>query len=338
MRPFMDRRLIGLACAVAAFVPAATAHAAATSANWDRPEQRAVVRAGVLPALPGGFHGDAGLTADQLRDALAAVAERTGAQATSVPSTGITVTLFHRLVVKQLGLADVARDVQDEAARAGLQPPSRFGTEVVARQLGLRFNHPAQDDRLELYPTDTITRAEAAYSFAQVLSQGTGSSYYARQVLGQFKLPSYTAAQKQALATAVSRIGMPYVWGGESDSTSGQFGSQAHGGYDCSGFVWRVFKLSGNPAGARIGGRTAAQMAGEVKRAARVRFDAVRPGDLLFFGPAGFGGKATESGITHVGIALSSEFMIHASSQGVYVSPLFEGWRRGEFSWARRVL
>jgi cell wall-associated NlpC family hydrolase len=339
MRRFMCRRLIALACAAAAIVvPAAAAHAATTKANWDKREQRAVVSAGVLPALPDGFHGEADLTSGQLGSALAAIAERTGAQPAGVPSTRITVTLFHRLVVKQLGLSDLARDVQQEATRAGLQPPSRFGTEVVARQLGLRFNHPSQDDALELYPTDTITRAEAAYSFAQVLSQGTGGSYYARQVLGQFKLPSYTAAQKQALATAVSRIGMPYVWGGESDSTSGQFGLQAHGGYDCSGFVWRVFKLSGNPAGAGIGGRTAAQMAGEIKRPARVRFDAVQPGDLLFFGPAGFGGKATESGITHVGIALSSEFMIHSSSQGVYVSPLFEGWRRGEFSWARRVL
>jgi hypothetical protein len=30
--------------------------------------------------------------------------------------------------------------------------------------------------------------------------------------------------------------------------------------------------------------------------------------------------------------------MIHSSSQGVYVSPLFDDWRRAEFSWARRVL
>jgi hypothetical protein len=29
--------------------------------------------------------------------------------------------------------------------------------------------------------------------------------------------------------------------------------------------------------------------------------------------------------------------MIHASAQGVYVSPLFEPWRRAEFSWGRRL-
>jgi cell wall-associated NlpC family hydrolase len=250
----------------------------------------------------------------------------------------VTVATFDRFVVRQLGLSDLARGVQDEAQRAGLQPPSRFGSEVVARQIGLRFNHPSQDDRLELYPSDTITRAEAAYSFARVLALGY-EPQYAREVLEQFVLPRYSDAQKRALRVAVSKIGMPYIWGGESDSTGGTYGPQAHGGYDCSGFAWRVFKLSGDPAGTHIGGRTAAQMAGEIKRGARIPFDSIRPADLLFFGSASFRARrATESNVTHMGIALSGKFMIHSSSQGVYVSPLFEGWRRSEFAWARRVL
>jgi cell wall-associated NlpC family hydrolase len=232
--------------------------------------------------------------------------------------------------VRQLGLSDVARAVQGEAARAGLRPPGRFGTEVVARQLGLRFDHPSPDDRLELYPTDAITRAEAAYSFTRVMANPSGVPYYARETLGRFALPRYTADQRRALRTAVSKIGMPYVWGGETDSASGsRYGPQAHGGYDCSGFVWRVFKLSGDPAGARIGGRTAAQMAREIPKRSRIRFKSIRPGDLLFFNPPG---------ITHVGIALSRDFMIHSSSQGVYVAPLYESWRRDGFAWARRVL
>jgi hypothetical protein len=58
----------------------------------------------------------------------------------------------------------------------------------------------------------------------------------------------------------------------------------------------------------------------------------------LFLGPGRFWQKATERRIVHEGIALSADFMIHSSSQGVYVSPLFDDWRRAEFSWARRVL
>jgi cell wall-associated NlpC family hydrolase len=129
---------------------------------------------------------------------------------------------------------------------------------------------------------------------------------------------------------AVSKIGMPYIWGGESDGTSSSYGPQAHGGYDCSGFVWRVFKLSGNPAGRAIGGRTADAMGREFKRSRRIRFGSIAPADLLFFGSRRY--------IGHVGIALSPDFMIHSSDQGVYVAPLFEDWRRAGFVWARRVL
>jgi len=87
-----------------------------------------------------------------------------------------------------------------------------------------------------------------------------------------------------------------------------------------------------------IHGRTAAAQAGEIRRAARIRLADIAPGDLLFFGPGRFWQKATEQRIVHEGIALSKDFMIHASGQGVYVSPLFDPWRAKEFSWARRIL
>ena len=40
---------------------------------------------------------------------------------------------------------------------------------MVARLLGLRTNHPAGQDDLELLPSDPVTRAETAYSVAQIL-------------------------------------------------------------------------------------------------------------------------------------------------------------------------
>jgi cell wall-associated NlpC family hydrolase len=253
-------------------------------------------------------------------------------------SATVPVTAFDARLVAQLGLSDVARHVQDTARAAGLRPPRTFGTEVVARHLGLRDDHPAPDEALELYPWDPITRAEAAHSLATILQAGQWAVDGARAQLSAFTLPAYDAAQRAALSLAVAKIGMPYVWGGETDAVSSQFGYQAHGGYDCSGFVWRVFKLSGDPAGTRIGGRTAAQMAGEIAKRERIRLDAVQPGDLLFFGNASFRGRATERSVVHVGIALSAHWMIHSSGQGVYVSSLDDPWRRQEFTWARRVL
>jgi cell wall-associated NlpC family hydrolase len=184
-----------------------------------------------------------------------------------------------------------------------------------------------------------ITRAEAAHSFAVALKWQGGGAQAARELFSQFVLPRYTAAQKRVLRLAVSRIGMPYIWGGETDGAGMGFGGQERGGYDCSGLVWRVFKLSGFSWGRQIRGRTAASQAGEIARGARIRLDDVRPADLVFFGPGRFWQKATERRIVHEGIALSPDWMIHASDQGVYVSPLrLDSWRAKRFSWARRVL
>jgi cell wall-associated NlpC family hydrolase len=307
--------------------------------SWDPIAQRMVREAGVLPALDsGGFGGAERLDGTQLNDAFAALGLRLGLAPVAVPAGHISVTRFDALVVEQLGMADVAQAVQAEAARVGLRPGPRFGTEVVARQLGLRFNHDSAHDAQELYPWEAITRAEAAWSLATVLQFDGSQVAYARDVLGRFQLPDYTPAQRAALRIAISKVGMPYIWGGETDAAGTWFGWQAHGGYDCSGLVWRVFKLGRQPAGARIHGRTAASMAAEIPRSQRLRMDETLPGDLLFFGRARIWQRVTWANVTHVGIALGNGFMINASTQGVTVAPLWEDWRVKRFSFARRVL
>jgi cell wall-associated NlpC family hydrolase len=253
----------------------------------------------------------------------------------------VTVVRFDALVVDQLGLADVASHVQSAAASAGLNPPMYFGTEVVARYLGLRFDHPSGTDQLELFPSDPITRAEAAWSLAQVAGFGSWNVNGARQTLTQFALPPMSADQKRALRIAVSRIGYPYVYAGESDTAepgSWMWGPQAHGGFDCSGFVWRVFKLSGLPWGNAIGGRTAAQMAQEIPHSQRLRASQLKPGDILFFGTAHSNSRATEQNVIHTGIYLGDNWVIHSSGQGVYVEPLKGSWLGDSFAWGRRVI
>src|SRR4051812_19751001 len=224
----------------------ATRGAAPALGAWNRAEQRSVAQARLLAPLPdGGFHGERAVTGAQLRPALRALAATSRAPRVVVPSGRLSVATFDLVLVRQLGLTDLAAAVQAEAARAGLEPPARFGTEVVARQLALRTNHPSGDDALELYPWEPVTRAEAAHSLATVAAFRGWEVPVARQVLGRFALPRYTAAQRRVLRYAVRFIGMPYVWGGELDSGSAQLGGQWRGGYDCSGLVWRVFKLSG---------------------------------------------------------------------------------------------
>jgi cell wall-associated NlpC family hydrolase len=336
-RPFALLLALLAACAAAAVAPAAQG---ATLGTWNLREQHAVHVAAVMRDLDdGAFHGERPVAGRQLPDALGALAARLGVARVAAPSSGVTVTTFDRLLVDQLGAADVAAAVQHEAFRAGLHPPRTFGTEVVARYLGLRDNHPFPQEELELYPTDAITRAEAAHSFAVALKLGPGGAQWARTTFSTFVLPRYSAAQRRVLALAIAKVGMPYVWGGEEDGATSALGGQEHGGYDCSGFVWRVFKLSGFSWGAQIRGRTAAQQASEIAPAARVRLADVRPADLVFFGPGKFWQKATEKRIVHEGIALSSTWAINSSGQGVYVVPLTAGaWPGNEFSWARRVV
>ena len=358
--PARTARLL-LSCAAALLAALAVPpHALAklTAANWDAAAQREVVKAGLMSEASGsGFNGAGALSAGAANQALTALAARRiaapgeeaegeasgarSASATSSPrqavkATGtITLTRFDTLLVEQLGLGDVAAHVQQVAATAGLKPPDYFGTEVVARYLGLRYNHPSGEDSLELYPWNTITRAEAAHSFSVVLQQGSWAVESARQTLEVFSLPQYTASQLRVLRVAVSKIGMPYVWGGTTDSTEDGL---EHGGYDCSGYAWRVYKLSRLPWGAKILGRTAAQQGGEIAKSQRVRLQSVQPADLLFFGTARFNSTATEANVYHEGIALSSEWAIHSSGQGVYVLPLTSGWLTQQFAWARRVL
>ncbi|HEX6388443.1 MAG TPA: NlpC/P60 family protein [Solirubrobacteraceae bacterium] len=313
--------------------------AAPAQADWERYASRTVLDAAMLqPASDGKFHGEWLLTGAQLRGALGVIAELEQRPLVPVAATErVSVAGFHRLLLEQLGMSDVAASVQATAAAAGLKPPARFGSEVVARLMGLRVNHLAREDRRELYPWQAITRAEAAWSLAQVYDDPQRDDV-ARAVLSRFALPVYGAAQRRALAIAVSKIGMPYVWGGELDHPGWMWGYQANGGYDCSGFAWRVFKLSGLPAGRRIRGRTAAQQAGEIRKAARLRLAQVAPGDLLFYGRGKFWQRATERRITHMAIALGNGWMIQSSAQGVNIAPLEGPLSRRGFAWARRVL
>jgi cell wall-associated NlpC family hydrolase len=302
------------------------AHAAAPTGlgSWDRAEQRAVVRAGLMADRDsGGFGGAERLSGAELTSALAQLGLALGTPAVDAgDDPTVTVAGFDRLLVRQLGLGDVASAIRAEAGRAGLEPPYRFGSEVVARYLGLRFDHPfPAGEKLELSPGEPITRAEAAWSLSRVLRFGGWERDSVRAAFAEFALPDYTPAQLAALRVAVSKIGMPYIWGGETDGVS--YG-QDHGGYDCSGFVWRVFKLTNLVT--KIDGRTAEQMSLEIPKRERLSYDELQPGDLMFFDrPAG-----------HVAIVLGGGWLINSSSQGVFVQRMDS--RGSRFSWGRRVL
>jgi cell wall-associated NlpC family hydrolase len=255
------------------------------------------------------------------------------------PGRAVTISQLDARLVGALGLSKAASTFARNARLAGLQVPARFGTEAVARLLGLRLNHPASQDSLELRPADPATRAEAAYSVAQLLHFDGFAAAAIQSLADAFTLPELDDWQKRILTTAVARIGMPYIWGGTSDGPETEFGVASRGGYDCSGFVWRVYKLQAYPDAAALGsvlhGRTTYQMSGEVPRAQRIGLAKLEPADVVFFGDKGT--RSQPSQVGHMGIYLGNGWFIHSSEYGVAVARL-DGWYAREFAWARRPL
>jgi cell wall-associated NlpC family hydrolase len=257
----------------------------------------------------------------------------------SDPGGPVTMAQLDARLVNALGLGEQAAQFASGARAAGLTVPSRFGTEAVARLIGLRTNHPANEDDLELLPNETATRAEAAYSAARILGFSGWEVGWVQSQAETFALPPLSLWQKRILTTAVSYIGYPYVWGGTNPFAEAPFGVHAPGGFDCSGYVWRVYKLTTYPGEGDLAsvlrGRTTYEMSGEVSRARRIGFAKLQPGDVLFFGDKGPRSKPAQVG--HTGIYLGNDWFIHSSDYGVAIAPL-AGWYRSSFAWARRPL
>jgi cell wall-associated NlpC family hydrolase len=267
----------------------------------------------------------------------------TTAPTVSNPGAHVTMAQLDRGLVQGLGLGTAAKEFAQGARAAGVAVPGRFGFEVVARLLGLRINHPAAQDFLELRPQDPATRAEAAYSAAQILEFGQlENSWQIAQVQSladSFALPQPNDWQRSILAVAFSKIGMPYVWGGTNDGPEVDFGVNAPGGYDCSGFVWRVYKLQSYPnegsLASTIQGRTTYTMSVEVPRSKRVSFTKLQPADVIFFGTKG--SHSTGPQIFHTAIYVGNGWFIQSSDEGVAFAQL-SGWYRKRFAWGRRPL
>jgi cell wall-associated NlpC family hydrolase len=335
----MSRILATTAVLAVLAAPAAAQNAGkAQPANWAQPQIRVVVSHGLMANSVQAFHPNDALTRGALTMLVAGLTSERPT-ATTASTAPVTMAQLDSTLVRGLGLSGAAVEFAAAARSAGLNPSSRFGTEVVARLLGLRTNHPAQLDSLELVPSQPATRAEAAYSAAQILSFRGWETEQVQELADTFALPLLTAWQTKILQTAVHFIGYPYVWGGTSEASEAPFGVKAPGGFDCSGFVWRVYKLQAYPGGtalsATLKGRTTFAMSGEVPAAKRIAFAKLKPGDVLFWGANGSRSRPTQ--VDHTGIYLGSGWFIHSSGYGVALAPL-SGWYKQRFAWARRPL
>jgi cell wall-associated NlpC family hydrolase len=334
----MRRALVVAVLAASCAAPAGARNEQAKPPSWAQQQIQLLTAKGVLGTDAKAFRPDDPITQGELAAAISAVTGK-DAPVPADPAAPVTIAQLDSQLVRGLGLRDVARQFADGIRAAGLMPPSRFGTEVVARLLGLRTDH--SDDTIEPAPADPATRAEAAWSLAHILGFDGWELDWVRKEAATFAPPPVEGAVRSILQSSIDLIGYPYVWGGTSELPQQLFGKQTvvNGGFDCSGFIWRVYKLEdyGIPGlDATLRGRTTAAMSGEVKKPQRIALADLEAADVLFFGAAGPKTKPAE--IDHAGIYLGGGWFIQSSGQGVALAPLDSDWYAKRFAWARRPL
>ena len=329
-------RIAVLACAVVLALPVAAHGGAPQSRSWAAPQIEAVVGAGLMAPSLGAFRPQDPLTAGELAVILASITSR--AVAESDPDRTVTLRELDARLVTAVGLRAEARRIRQSARLAGLAPTQWLGTETIARLLELRVNHPREHESLEPQLSQPVTRAEAAYSLARVLALSESDIETVRRLAGRFTVPALTRPQAEALTRALALVGAPYVWAGTSEKRQLLGERVQPGGFDCSGFVWRVFKLEPLASAPGIGnvllGRTSYAMSGEVARSARVGRFALQPADVVFFGTRGM--RSAPSEVGHMGIYVGNGWIVHSSRLGTTLQPLL-GWYESTFAWGRNL-
>jgi cell wall-associated NlpC family hydrolase len=332
----MRRRATVLALA-GLFVAASAASAAPSArSQFAASEIRAVVDAGLMGPSVEGFRPSDPLTASELAVVVWSLG---GTISVDDPDAPVSVRELDARLVTLAGLRDSAQAIRLAAVGAGLTARPWLGTETVARMLGFRINHPREEDDLELEVNDPITRAEAAYSIAGYLALSDNQVQATRTLASTFSLPPLSAWQRVVLDRALRFVGSPYIWAGTSEKPQQLFGQVLPGGFDCSGFVWRVYKtkpFAGAPELTHVlVGRTTYEMSGEVGRAMRVGREALAPGDVVFFGSNGT--RSVPSQVGHMGIYVGNGWIVHSSRNGTTLTPM-TGWYETTFAWGRSPL
>src|SRR4051794_6721663 len=177
------RRLLLPLLMLGALAPAAALAGAAAKASWAQPQIAVVTARGLMGGRAATFRPDAPLTHPALERLVADLAD-TKNSALPAPNEPATIAELDAALVRGLGLGDAAAAFATTARAAGLKPPARFGTEVVARLLGLRTNHQRDGTRSSCSPPTRHPRGGRLLGCARPLDGGSGGRTRARRGAG----------------------------------------------------------------------------------------------------------------------------------------------------------
>lgn len=177
---------------------------------------------------------------------------------------------------------------------------------VVSRETGRRLGLPSGNALVIHAPKADMARLRR--TLGRILPKGTKRSVLNPDVApgggqGGNGIVMTSRQIRVAIQAAQTKLGVPYVWGGESD---------AEGGYDCSGLVQFAF--------AQAGIRMPRVAADQARTGWRIPFSKARPGDLLIWA-----NDPTAPGyISHIAIYIGGGRMIVAPRTGdvVKIAPV----------------
>ncbi|MEU8920698.1 C40 family peptidase [Kitasatospora sp. NPDC048545] len=231
-------------------------------------------------------------------------ATATAAAARSASDAARTATGAAEKAAAEVGAART-RAEQRLAAQQGEVAAATRHRELLLTELAAARNTTVELERERRDALEAIAAREAEAAARAAAEQAAREAEAAEAAAAAARAPAAPPAvpaesrpwsaegAAAAVAFAKSKIGLPYVWGGEGPD-----------GYDCSGLTMMAW---------REGGRQLNHFAADqYAQSSRIDYRRLRPGDLVFWTDTG---RAAD--IHHVGLYVGDDQMIEAPRAGM---------------------
>lgn len=191
----------------------------------------------------------------------------------------------------------------------GTTSEETYTVAVPIRELSVVYSNISQTMGIAV-TSENQTNANRIYALVLYGKGGIGmeGAYIPGEPIGD-------GSYQDLIAEAEKYLGYPYVWGGSTPATS----------FDCSGYVCWVYTQSG------VYNLPRTTATGIYNQCAVIPKSEAKPGDLIFF----TGTYATSKPVSHVGIYVGNNRMIHCGSPISYANTDSSYWTKHFYAFGR---